>query len=99
MYLNEWRSVARSICEITGSDSSLPHLLRTAVEKLQQQEISLTSAKVELESQLNTALYVSIHIQEQKILKLIGFSYLGIKSNKSRVRKVSEAVRRDGKNK
>lgn len=61
MYLNEWRSVARGICETTGSDSSLPHLLRTAVERLQQQEISLTSAKVELESKFNATLYVSLY--------------------------------------
>ncbi|XP_063921477.1 mitotic spindle assembly checkpoint protein MAD1 [Zophobas morio] len=63
VYLNEWRSVARGICEVTGSDSSLPHLLRCVVERLQQQEISLTSSKVELESQLSTALY------EQKVAK------------------------------
>lgn len=60
MYLDEWRSVARGICETIGFDSSLPHLLRNHVEKLQQQEIALTSAKVELESQLTTAVYVSL---------------------------------------
>lgn len=59
MYLDEWRAVARIVCESTDSDSSLPHLLRSAVEKLQQQEISLTSAKVELESELVTVQYVS----------------------------------------
>ncbi|KAH0815712.1 hypothetical protein GEV33_007078 [Tenebrio molitor] len=57
LHLDEWRSVARGICETTGSDSSLPHLLRSAVERLQQQEISLTSAKVELDSQLTAAQY------------------------------------------
>jgi hypothetical protein len=61
LHLDEWRSVARGICETTGSDSSLPHLLRSAVERLQQQEISLTSAKVELDSQLTAAQYVSIN--------------------------------------
>lgn len=55
MYLNEWRSVARGICESTKSDSLLPHLLRAAFEKLQQQELTLTSEKVELDSQLKAA--------------------------------------------
>ncbi|XP_031327824.1 mitotic spindle assembly checkpoint protein MAD1 isoform X2 [Photinus pyralis] len=53
LYLNEWRSVARGICETTGSDATLPHLLRSVVEHLQQQELTLTEMKVQLESQLN----------------------------------------------
>nr|CAH7713945.1 unnamed protein product [Callosobruchus chinensis] len=57
MYLSEWRAVARGICESTDSDAALPHLLRSAVERLQTQELALTSEKVELESQLKTALY------------------------------------------
>lgn len=55
MYLNEWRAVARGICESTNSDSLLPHILRSAVERLQQQEVALTAEKVDLESQLKTA--------------------------------------------
>ncbi|KAF7277840.1 hypothetical protein GWI33_009097 [Rhynchophorus ferrugineus] len=55
MYLNEWRAVARGFCETTESDSVLPHLLRSSIEKLQQQEISLTAEKVEFESQLKSA--------------------------------------------
>ncbi|KAJ8962809.1 hypothetical protein NQ318_001209 [Aromia moschata] len=54
LYLNEWRAVARGICESTESDAALPHLLRTTVERLQQQELNLTSEKVELESQLKS---------------------------------------------
>ncbi|KAK4884262.1 hypothetical protein RN001_000533 [Aquatica leii] len=53
LYLNEWRAVARGICESIGSDATLPHQLRNVVEHLQQQEITLTSSKVHLESQLN----------------------------------------------
>lgn len=60
LYLNEWHAVARGICESTGSDSSLPHKLRTTVEHLQQKEINLTSDKVQLESQLNSALHVNM---------------------------------------
>lgn len=59
LHLNEWKAVARGICESTGTDSTLPHVLRITVERLQQQEINLTSSKVELESQLHTATYVS----------------------------------------
>lgn len=55
LYLNEWRSVARGICETTGSDATLPHLLRSVVEHLQQQELTLTEMKVQLESQLNVS--------------------------------------------
>lgn len=54
MYLNEWRAVGRAICESTKSDSLLPHLLRSAFERLQQQELTLTAEKVELESQLKS---------------------------------------------
>lgn len=59
MQLEEWRTVARGICESNGVDSSLPHMLRKFVERLQQQEINLTADKVQLESQLNTVLHVS----------------------------------------
>lgn len=59
MQLEEWKAVGRGICESTGSDASLPHLLRKTVEKLQHQEINLTAEKVHLESQLNAALHVS----------------------------------------
>lgn len=59
LQLEEWRTVARGICESTGVDSSLPHMLRKVVERLQQQEINLTADKVQLESQLNTAVHVS----------------------------------------
>ncbi|CAG9834259.1 unnamed protein product [Diabrotica balteata] len=52
--LNEWRAVARGICESTEADSALPHLLRVVVDRLQQQELVLTSAKVDLESQLKS---------------------------------------------
>lgn len=62
LQLEEWRAVARSVCESTGVDSSLPHMLRKIVERLQQQEINLTADKVQLESQLNTALHVSINL-------------------------------------
>lgn len=59
LLLEEWRTVTRGICESSGSDNVLPRLLRNTVERLQQQEINLTSEKVQLESQLNTALHVS----------------------------------------
>ncbi|XP_066249239.1 mitotic spindle assembly checkpoint protein MAD1 [Euwallacea similis] len=55
MYLGEWRAVARGFCETTESDAVLPHLLRTAIEKLQQQELTLTAEKVEYESQMRSA--------------------------------------------
>lgn len=57
MYLNEWRAVARGICESTKSDSLLPHLMRSAFERLQQQELTLTAAKVELESELKSTIH------------------------------------------
>lgn len=59
MYLDEWRSVARGICETDASDIALPRLVRGVVERLQHQEITLTSEKVQLESQLSSALHVS----------------------------------------
>ncbi|XP_060523090.1 mitotic spindle assembly checkpoint protein MAD1 [Cylas formicarius] len=55
LHLNEWRAVARVICEAIDCDSALPHLLRTNVERLQQQELALTAEKVELDSQLQAA--------------------------------------------
>lgn len=55
MYLNEWKAVARGFCETTDSDAALPHLLRSAIERLQQQELSLTAEKVEYETSLNNA--------------------------------------------
>lgn len=60
LQLEEWRAVARGICETTGVDSSLPHMLRKVVDRLQQQEINLTADKVQLESQLNAAVHVSL---------------------------------------
>lgn len=60
LQLEEWRAVARGICETAGTDSSLPYMLRKVVERLQQQEINLTADKVQLESQLNTALHVRL---------------------------------------
>lgn len=57
--LSEWRAVARGICETTESDSALPHLLRGIVEHLQQQEIALTSEKVDLETKLKSTLHVN----------------------------------------
>ncbi|XP_023016891.2 mitotic arrest-deficient 1 [Leptinotarsa decemlineata] len=57
MCLSEWRAVARGICESTESDNVLQHKLRSAVERLQQQELSLTSEKVELESQLKSFMH------------------------------------------
>ncbi|XP_044744897.1 mitotic spindle assembly checkpoint protein MAD1 [Coccinella septempunctata] len=58
MYLNEWKAVARGILEESeANDTALPHLLRSAVERLQQQELNLTDEKVNLQSQLNTALH------------------------------------------
>lgn len=59
MYLNEWRAVARGVCETTDSDTALPHLLRSVVERLQQQELTLTSEKVTLESELKAITHVS----------------------------------------
>lgn len=55
--LNEWKAVARGILEITGSDTPLPHLLRAAVERLQQQELILTEESINLKSKLDTALH------------------------------------------
>ncbi|KAJ8972305.1 hypothetical protein NQ314_000220 [Rhamnusium bicolor] len=74
MYLNEWRAVARGICESTESDSALPHLLRSTVERLQQQELTLTSEKVELESQLKTVSHEAkvAKSELEKNLKLLG---------------------------
>ncbi|KAL3287384.1 hypothetical protein HHI36_001857 [Cryptolaemus montrouzieri] len=58
MYLNEWKAVARGILEETNAnDTALPHLLRSTVERLQQQELYLTDEKVNLQSQLNSALH------------------------------------------
>lgn len=59
MYLNEWKAVARGFCESTDSDAVLPHLLRTAIERLQQQELTLMSEKVDFEGQLKSAQHVS----------------------------------------
>lgn len=58
LYLEEFRVLARSICE-TSSDSSLPRLLRGVLENLQQQEINLTSEKIQLESQLSQVNHVA----------------------------------------
>lgn len=58
MYLEEWRSVARSICETNAPDMALQKILRSLVERLQQQEINLTSEKIQLESQLKTTTHV-----------------------------------------
>lgn len=59
MYLNEWKAIARGILEETqANDTALPHLLRSAVERLQHHELALTDEKVTLQSQLNTALHV-----------------------------------------
>ncbi|CAH1126285.1 unnamed protein product [Ceutorhynchus assimilis] len=55
MQLAEWKALARGFCETTESDVMLPHLLRSAIERLQQQELTLTSEKVEFESQLKSA--------------------------------------------
>ncbi|KAF5283857.1 hypothetical protein FQA39_LY04677 [Lamprigera yunnana] len=57
LYLNEWRTVARGICESIGSDATLPHQLRKVVEHLQHQELTLTASKVQLESQLNSSFH------------------------------------------
>ncbi|XP_045460678.1 mitotic spindle assembly checkpoint protein MAD1 [Harmonia axyridis] len=58
MYLNEWKAIARGILEETqANDTALPHLLRSAVERLQHHELALTDEKVTLQSQLNTALH------------------------------------------
>ncbi|GJQ76194.1 hypothetical protein Trydic_g1937 [Trypoxylus dichotomus] len=54
VHLEEWRAVARGICETTGPDMVLQKMLRSLIEHLQQQEISLTSEKIELESQVKT---------------------------------------------
>lgn len=62
MSIEEWRAVARGICESTGADASLPHLLRKVVERLQQQEINLTADRVQLESQLSAALHVRYYL-------------------------------------
>lgn len=72
LQLEEWRTVARGICESTGVDSSLPHMLRKVVERLQQQEINLTADKVQLESQLNAAVHVSFmcFVVYQQITKI-----------------------------
>lgn len=74
MYLNEWRAVARGVCESTKSDSLLPHLLRAAFERLQQQELSLTAEKVELESQLKGVVHEAkvAKSELEKSQKLIG---------------------------
>ncbi|CAG9863182.1 unnamed protein product [Phyllotreta striolata] len=63
LQLNEWKAVAREICESMDSDSSLPHQLRSVVEKLQHQELTLTSQKVELECELKSISH------ESKVLK------------------------------
>lgn len=55
LYLNEWRAVARGFCESMDDNALLPHLLRAAIEKLQQQELTLTAEKVEFEFQLKAA--------------------------------------------
>lgn len=58
LQLEEYRTVARALCDQGACDSVLPHLLRQLVERLQQQEIALTAEKVQLESQLSEALHV-----------------------------------------
>ncbi|XP_050299505.1 mitotic spindle assembly checkpoint protein MAD1 [Anthonomus grandis grandis] len=57
MSLSEWKALARGFCETTSSDAALPQLLRSAIERLQQQELSLTSEKVSFESRLKTVEY------------------------------------------
>lgn len=61
MHLSEWKAVARGICETTEDDAVLPHLLRSVIERLQQQELSLTAEKVDFEGQLKSANLVSIY--------------------------------------
>lgn len=60
MALNEWRAIGRGFCETSEGDATLPHRLRTAIEKIQQRELQLMSEKVEIESDLKNATYVSI---------------------------------------
>nr|CAI5865444.1 unnamed protein product [Callosobruchus analis] len=95
MYLSEWRAVARGICESTDSDAALPHLLRSAVERLQTQELALTSEKVELESQLKTALFVNSY--ERDLTMCVNTSTTGtaanqLQSQKERIENLEKIV-------
>ncbi|XP_018334311.1 mitotic spindle assembly checkpoint protein MAD1 [Agrilus planipennis] len=65
VFLNEWKTLARSICESSWPDSALPSLLRTTVEKLQQKEINLTTEIVQLQSQLNAAIHEKVVAQSE----------------------------------
>lgn len=58
MHLEEWRSLGRSLCEKNASDLVLARSVKQMVERLQQQEITLTSEKVQLESQISSCLHV-----------------------------------------
>ncbi|GLV40114.1 Mitotic arrest-deficient 1 [Carabus blaptoides fortunei] len=52
--VEEWRLLARGICDTAVTDAMIPKHVRQCIEKLQQQEISLTADKVQLESQLKS---------------------------------------------
>lgn len=50
--VNEWQTMARAIVDIPCPNSSLPLKMKQVIDRLQQQEITLTSEKVQLDSQV-----------------------------------------------
>nr|XP_022911768.1 mitotic spindle assembly checkpoint protein MAD1 [Onthophagus taurus] len=73
VHLTEWRMLASSICETSAPDTSLQHMLRSLVERLQHQEINLMSEKMELEQQYKTVSHDSkvAHSELEKNRKLV----------------------------
>lgn len=57
--VEEWRLLVRGYCDAAVSDAMLPTQIRQCIEKLQQQELTLTSEKVEMESELKQSQHVS----------------------------------------
>lgn len=51
--------MAREVVETQCTNSALPRQLKQAIDRLQQQEVTLTSEKIDLESQLKSAQQVS----------------------------------------
>ena len=74
-YLEEWRALARAICETSDDDINLQKQVRDMVEHLQQREIYLTSDKMQLESHLKIQAHVSKYRQINTSTVLVLFTY------------------------
>lgn len=63
----EWQNMARAIVDTPCQNNSLPLKMKQVIDRLQQQEITLTSEKVQLDSQ--------VKLMEQVNLTILFFLY------------------------